>query len=235
MAVWAARRFWTSSTVEACDGGFTIRLDARPVKTPAKRPLVVPRAELAHAIAAEWDAQTQIIDPGTMPLTRASNSALDKVAPQREGVLDEISGFGGTDLLCYRAEGPKALVDRQAQGWDPLLDWAAKELGAPLTVTAGVIPVRQPPDSLARLREHLAAQSHFHLTALHDLVAISGSLILGLAVASRRLDADEAFALSRIDEAWQAEQWGDDEEAAETTALRLEAFRAAERFLGLCG
>lgn len=234
MSGWAAKRFWTAASAEACDGGFTIRLDGRPVKTPAKSALVVPSLAMADAIAAEWDAQQGKLRPDTMPLTCSANSAIDKVAPLRAGVIAEISGYGGTDLLCYRAEAPERLIDRQAAHWDPLIDWAATTLRAPLTVTQGVIPVAQPQASLDRLQARVAACSNFELAALHDLVAISGSLVLGLAVAQARLSAEAAFDLSRLDYRWQAERWGEDEEEAETEALRRAAFCLAHRFLELC-
>ena len=233
MAVWAAKRFWKTATAGPCDGGFTILLDTRPVKTPAKQPLILPTQAMAEALAVEWDAQSGVIRPETMPLTRAANSSIDKVMPNLDAVVEELSGYGGSDLLCYRADDPEPLVGRQAAGWDPLLDWAKAELEAPLRVTSGVIPVPQPPESLQRLRSHVAAQSAFQLAALHDLVAISGSLILGLAVARRRLTADEAFALSRIDESWQIEQWGADDEAAQAESIRKAALLSAERFYQL--
>lgn len=235
MSVWAAKRFWKTATAGPCDGGFTILLDARPVKTPAKRPLILPTQAMAEAVAVEWDAQTGVIKPETMPLTRAANSSIDKVVPNFEAVVDELSGYGGSDLLCYRAEAPELLVARQAEGWDPLLVWADAEFQAPLRVTVGVIPVPQPAESLQRLRTQVAAHSAFHLAALHDLVAITGSLILALAVARRHLTAEQAFALSRIDETWQAEQWGTDEEAAQAEAVRKVALVNAERFYGLSG
>jgi chaperone required for assembly of F1-ATPase len=235
MSAWAAKRFWKAATVEACEGGFTIRLDARPVKTPAKQPLVLPTLAMAQALAVEWDAQDGVIKPETMPLTRAANSSIDKVVPNFEAVVDELAGYGGSDLLCYRAEGPEPLVARQAAGWDPLLAWAKDVLHAPLNVTAGVIPVAQPAESVQRLRAHVARHSAFHLAALHDLVAITGSLVLALAVARGHLTAEQAFALSRIDETWQAEQWGEDEEAARAEAVRKAALLDAERFYGLSG
>lgn len=235
MADWAAKRFWKTVSVVPAEAGFAVYLDAKPVRTPAKRPLIVPTPGLGEAIAAEWQAQQDLIRPDTMPYTRAANSALDKVQPLMDAVVDELAGYGGTDLLCYRATGPQALIARQAAAWDPLLAWAGGALHAPLAVTAGVIPVPQPPDSLTRLRDHVAAHTAFHLAGLHDLVAISGSLILALAVAQGRLNVDEAFDASRIDEAWQAEQWGEDAEAAAHEALRAEAFRRAARFYALCG
>ncbi len=233
-AGWTAKRFWTAATAEPAGAGFTVRLDGRPVKTPAKAPLAVPTLALARAIAAEWDAQQGHVRPETMPCTRAANSAIDKVAPLRAEVIAELAGYGGSDLLCYRAEAPPALVARQAAAWDPLLDWARDTLAAPLRVTAGVIPVPQPAESLARLTDRVAGFDDFQLAGLHDLVAISGSLVLALAVAEGRLTAEDAFELSRLDNRWQAEQWGADAEEAETEALRRAAFVQADRFLGLC-
>ena len=235
MSTWAAKRFWKSAQAEPCDGGFTVRLDARAVKTPAKQPLVLPTLAMAQEIAAEWDRQQGLIKPDTMPLTRAANSAIDKVAPQLDVVVAEIANYGTTDLLCYRATDPQPLIDRQEAHWTPLLDWARDDLRAPLVVTQGVMPVSQPAESLMGLRAHVGAHSPFQLAALHDLVAISGSLILGLAVARGRLSGDQAFGLSRIDESWQNELWGEDEDAARLEALRRDAFLTAERFFALCG
>ncbi len=145
MSGWAAKRFWTKATAEPADTGFTVRLDGRAVKTPAKAPLLVPTLAMAQAIAAEWDAQQGRVRPETMPCTRAANSAIDKVAPLRAEVIAELAGYGGTDLICYRATGPEPLIDRQRAAWDPLLHWAATSLNAPLTATHGVMHIAQPP------------------------------------------------------------------------------------------
>lgn len=235
MSAWKAKRFWTAAEAEACDGGFTVRLDGRPVKTPAKAALVVPTLAMAQAIAAEWDAQTGEVKPATMPVTRAANSAIDKIIPQRDEVVEILAAYGQSDLLCYRATAPAALIARQAAGWDPVLDWAASVLGARLVVTAGVVHVAQPHDALERLTARVAGMTEFQLAGLHDLVAISGSLVLALAVTERRMTPDEAWALSRVDETWQIEQWGADEEAAELEAFRRVAFGEASRFYALCG
>ncbi len=235
MSAWKAKRFWTAAEALACDGGFTVLLDGRAVKTPAKAALVVPTLAMAQAIAAEWDAQTGEVRPATMPVTRAANSAIDKIIPQRDEVVEIIAAYGQSDLLCYRAIGPAALVERQAAGWDPVLHWAAEALGARLVATAGVMHVAQPPEALARLTARVAGMTEFQLAGLHDLVAISGSLVLALAVTEMRLTPEEAWALSRIDENWQIEQWGADEEAAEMEAFRHVAFNDASRFYALCG
>ena len=231
---WKAKRFWTAATVAPTDTGYTVTLDGRPVKTPAKTPLVVPTEPLARAIAAEWDAQTGLVKPDTMPFTRTANSALDKVAPQLGAVVDNLAQYGRTDLLCYRATDPQPLIDRQDAAWNPLLDWAAATFDARLRPTPGVMFVEQDAHALARLHAAVAVQTPFQIAAFHDLVAISGSLILALAVTHRHLSADDAFTLSRIDEHWQAELWGTDEDAAMLDALKKQAFTPAAHFHALC-
>lgn len=235
MSVWAARRFWTTASAVPVEGGFTVHLDDRPVRTPLKAPLVLPTLGLAEAVAAEWDAQVGKVNPETMPFTRTANSAIDKVAPQFDAVAAMLAEYGGSDLLCYRAEGPDDLVARQAEAWDPLLVWALERFGADLVVTSGVMHVAQPPESLIGLHRRVAGMSPFQLSAFHDLVALSGSLVLSLAVTDKRVSAEEAWNLSRIDEDWQISLWGEDEEAAEIAALKRAAFLQADRFYGLCG
>lgn len=233
MTGWAPKRFWTAASVAPVEGGFGVQLDGKPVSTPAKTLLVLPTEALALAVAAEWDVQQGLVKPQTMPMTRMANSAQVKVPEAFDAVVDEVARYGATDLLCYRAEAPAGLVRRQAEGWDPLLDWAAATLGARLAVTAGVIAVDQPAAAMAALRAVVAAQDAWGLTALHDLVAIPGSLILGLAVAQGRLTPDEAFDLSRIDEDWQADLWGRDEEAEAMAASKRVDLRDAARFFAL--
>ena len=235
MSVWAARRFWTTASAVPVEGGFSVHLDGRPVRTPLKSPLVLPAQGLAEAVAAEWQAQDGKVNPETMPFTRTANSAIDKVAPQFDAVAAMLAEYGGSDLLCYRAEGPPELVARQAEAWDPILDWANKTLGAALLVTTGVIHVPQPPDSLAALHHKVGEMTPFQLSAFHDLVALSGSLVLALAVTRGWVTAEAAWSLSRIDETWQISVWGEDEEAAEIVALKRAAFLQADRFYGLCG
>ena len=234
MSGWTAKRFWKAATAEPVEGGFAVHLDGRAVKTPAKRALVVPTRAMAEAIAAEWDAQEEKVDPATMPVTRSANAAIDKVATLFDEVAALIAEYGGTDLLCYRAEAPDELVARQANAWDPLLEWAEAELGARLEVTAGVLPKAQSEAALARMQAAVSAVDPFRMAALHDLVGITGSLVLGLAVARGRIDAGEAWVLSRIDEDWQAEQWGEDEEASATAAVKRDALQHAARFWELC-
>jgi chaperone required for assembly of F1-ATPase len=231
---WTTRRFWTETSVRPEAGGFAVLLDARPVRTPLKAPLILPTEALARAVAAEWQAQAGIVDPATMPCTRAANSAIDSVSRQFADVAGMLSAYGASDLLCYRADGPPDLAARQAEGWDPLLDWAAAALRAPLLTTTGIMPVDQPPASLAALSAAVDGLSAFQLAAFHDLVALSGSLVLALAVTRGRLTADEAWSLSRIDEDWQIEEWGSDAEAAETAARKRADFLQADRFFALC-
>lgn len=230
MSGWVAKRFWTEARTEPAPGGHAVLLDARPVRTPAKSPLIVPTRALGQAIADEWNAQEGKVDPTSMPLTRAANSAIDKVTPQREEVVGLIAAYGDDDLLCYRATGPEALVARQAAEWDPVLEWAARALGAPLRVTSGVMHVEQPGPSLAALSARVAALDPFGLTALHDLVGLSGSLVLGLAVIEGHLETDRAWELSRIDEEFQAERWGRDPVAADAAKARHRAFLQSYRF-----
>lgn len=235
MSVWTARRFWTTASVVPASGGFVVHLDARPVRTPLKSPLVLPTLALAEAVAAEWQAQEGKVDPETMPFTRTANSAIDKVAPQFEAVAGMLAEYGNSDLLCYRAEGPADLVARQKERWDPLLDWSRDALSAPLVATSGVMPVGQHAESLAALRGQVDRLSPFQLSAFHDLVALSGSLVLALAVTQGRVSAEAAWGLSRIDEDWQISLWGEDEEAAEVAARKRFAFLQADRFYQLCG
>jgi len=227
------RRFWQAATTVPEGTGFGVRLDDRLLRTPAGEPLAVPTAALAAAIAVEWDALDGEIRPELLPFTRAANVAIDRVARDPGPVVEAIADYGGTDLLCYRAAGPEGLAARQAAGWDPWLVWSARTLHAPLLAVTGVMHVAQPVSSLAALRAAVAAEDEFGLTALHELVAISGSLVLGLAVARRALDAERAWALSRIDETWQAEQWGLDAEAEAAADLRRADFLRAARLKAL--
>lgn len=227
------RRFWTRAAVEGEAGAYAIRLDDKPLTTPARAPLLVPTRALADALAEEWDRVEGEIRPETMPFTRAANTSIDGVAPDPGPVIDFIAEYGGTDLLCYRAEEPEGLRRRQFTAWDPLLAWSADALGAPLVAVMGVMHVPQPAESLATLREHVAAENPFRLTGLSELVTLSGSLVLGLAVARRVLEPETAWSVSRIDEDWQEEQWGRDAEAAAAAEAKRRAFLGAAEYLRL--
>jgi chaperone required for assembly of F1-ATPase len=233
MTEWALKRFWTTAEVAPTEAGFAIALDGRRVKTPAKRDLTVPTQALARAIAAEWQAQEERVDPLSMPFTRTANSALDKVAVQHREVADLLASYGDTDLLCYRADSPAELVRRQAEAWDPLLDWAERTLAARLETRKGIMPVAQDARALARLSESVHALDAFRLAAFHDLVSLTGSLVLGFAAAHRLHEPETLWATSRIDEAWQAERWGADEEATAVAERKAGEFLQAVRFYRL--
>lgn len=221
-------------SIEEDADAYRVLLDDRPLRTPAKALLSLPTRAMAEAVAAEWEAQPDEIDPLSMPVTRAANVAIDRVSRQRDEVVALTAAYGETDLLCYRADGPEALVERQAANWDPLLEWAATELGAPLRVTQGIVHLEQPAESLASLRGHVDRLPTFQLVALHELVALSGSLIIGLAVVMGRHGPEMLWEASRVDERWQEEMWGVDEEAAEVEAGKRRDFLQAALFHGLC-
>jgi chaperone required for assembly of F1-ATPase len=230
MTEWKAKRFWKDTTVAPEGTGWHVLLDQRPVRTPAKASMILPTEVMAAAIAAEWAAQEGEIAPLSMPVTRSANAAIDRVAPQQAEVAQMLAAYAETDLLCHRAAHPEGLATRQAEDWDPILDWAAETLEARLLATQGVLPIKQPQRSLDRVAQTIAAVEPFHLTALHDLVTLSGSVLLGLAVAHEHLDPDTAWRLSRIDEDWQIEQWGHDDEAEANEAYRAAQFGHAVRF-----
>jgi chaperone required for assembly of F1-ATPase len=226
-------RFWREAAVEPGPEGFGVRLDARTLMTPAKAPLRVPSHALAAAIAAEWAAVETVVRPEAMPLTRAANTSIDRLAPNPGPAVDLLADYGATDLVCYRAEHPDGLRARQFAAWDPMLAWSAQALDAPLVAVMGVMHAPQPQASLDALRKAVAAHDPFRLAPLAELVTLTGSLVLGLAVARGAIDAGTAWRLSRIDEDWQEERWGRDAEAAEAAAARRDALLAAERFLRL--
>ena len=230
MSVWAAKRFWTEARVVEGAHGHGVSLDGRAVRTPAKAELLVPTRALAEAIAAEWDAQEGVIQPATMPMTRAANVTIDRMPQARDPVAAMLAEYGGSDLLCYRAEAPEALAARQAAAWDPLLDWAESVFSARLRVTQGIMPVKQDPETLERLHGEIKLLDNWALTAVHDLVCLSGSLVIGLATLHRHAPAEDLWQVSRIDETWQQEQWGCDEEAQETAERKQSDFLNAMRF-----
>lgn len=213
--------------------GYHVLLDGRVLKTPAKSDLLLPNTALAEAVAAEWAAQDEQIKPESMPLMRFCATALDRVAQDRGFTIDELTRYGGSDLLCYRAEEPPALAERQQREWQPLLDWFAQRYDIGLNVTVGIMAVKQPEDLPARLARILEALDHFRLVALHSATTASGSLVIGLALLSGHVDADAAYRAGQLDELFQTEAWGEDEEAAERRAGLQEELRQIERFLAL--
>ncbi len=233
MSDWKPKRFWTTSAVVEADGGYTVELDGRRVKTPAKAALILPTRAMAEAVAKEWDAQEKEVDPATMPFTRSANAAIDKVQQQHGEVADMLADYGDSDLLCYRATHPETLQKRQSDAWDPALDWAADTLNARLFPIVGVVHQPQAADALQRLRGRVHEQSAFQLAAFHDLVSLSGSLILGFAAAQNWRKSDEIWRISRLDELWQIEQWGHDDEAYAAAEVKEAAFLHAKRFYDL--
>ena len=227
------RRVYSKVATVAADGRYGVMLDGKTLKTPARRDLVVPSAALAAAIAAEWDAQHGDIRPATMPLTRLAATAIDRTARQRELVAAETANYAGTDLVCYRAEHPPALIARQQETWQPLIDWAMRRYDAGLAVTNGIVPQPQPPATLKAFAAAVAAQDDFRLTALHTATAACGSLVIALALLEGRLDAEAAFAASQLDETFQIEAWGEDAEAAARRHALAEDIAAAARFVQL--
>jgi chaperone required for assembly of F1-ATPase len=223
------KRFYTA--VEARDGA--ILLDGRAVCTPARAALVLPTAALAEAVADEWRAQGDTIDPRSMPLTGLSNAAIDRVAPDPAAFAAPLAAYGDTDLLCYRAESPPDLMQAQADAWDPLLGWAQRRYDVHFAITTGIVHVAQPVATVARLREALETRGSFAQAAMSPLVTIGGSLVAALAVAEREIGADEAFAATHLDELWQAEHWGEDGQAQATRDARRADFLAAARLLSL--
>jgi chaperone required for assembly of F1-ATPase len=230
MSEWAPKRFWKTVDVTEADGIYSVTLDDRPVKTPAKNPLSLPTRALAELIAAEWDAQTEKVDPTTMPVMRGSNAAIDKVAVQHAEVADMLAAYGDSDLLCYRADSPAGLVARQAEAWDPLLDWANTQFGGRLQVYSGVMHAPQDPVLLAAMAKRVHDMSNFEMAGFHDLVSLSGSLVIGFAAAWDHIPAEQLWDISRVDEDWQAEQWGVDDEAAESAGIKRESFLNAKQF-----
>jgi chaperone required for assembly of F1-ATPase len=233
MSDWKAKRFWKAAGVVPLDNGFAVELDGRAVKTPAKRALLVPTRAMAEAIAVEWDAQEGVINPLTMPVTRTANAAIDKVAVQHAEVAQMLAAYGDSDLLCYRAEAPEELVARQAAQWDPMLDWAAQDLGARLEARTGVMHVAQDPQAVATLSRHTHELNAFDLAAFHDLVSLSGSLVLGFAAIRDARPVTELWDISRLDEDWQIEQWGEDDDATALAATKRAAFLHAKRVIDL--
>lgn len=233
MSEWAPKRFWKVTDTTPTEQGFGVLLDGRPVRTPAKELLYVPSNALADKIAAEFDAQEDQIDPTTMPFTRTANAAIDKVAIQHAEVADMLADYGDSDLLCYRADAPEELIARQNEQWDPLLDWAVAALGVRLAPRTGVIHKAQDADATYALRKRVHAMTSFELAAFHDLVSISGSLIIGFAATLRHQPAEQLWEISRLDEIWQEEQWGTDEEAQEMAGHKKAAFLHADDFLRL--
>lgn len=231
------KRFWDVASVNPTAAGFEILLDGKPMRLPSGAPLTVTAPRLAEAIAAEWQAAGGAkggeMSFADTPLTRLAGTAAERIAPDPAPTIDAIARYGETDLLCYRAETPQALVQRQQQQWTPWVEWAALTLDAPLRVTAGVGYLKQHHDCITALKQAVAAQTPDTLAALGIAVPALGSLVLGLALAAGALDGETAYALGALDELFQVEQWGEDEEAASRRAAIRADVLLAERYIAL--
>jgi chaperone required for assembly of F1-ATPase len=226
------RRFYKQAGFAQTTDGYVLTLDGRPARTPAKAPLALPGLRAADAVVAEWDRQADLIDPATMPLTRLANTAIDGVAKRRGEVAAEVARYGGSDLLCYRAADPVRLVARQVAAWDPILAWADETLGARLVRAEGVMFVAQPEHSVAAIAAAVDRFSDpFALASLSTMTTLTGSVVLALAVAHGRLSPQEAWAAAHVDEDFQMELWGEDDEAMQRRAARWRDMEAAALLL----
>ncbi len=230
------KRFYKDVSVSSDGEGFVVHLDGRPVRTPARSLLVLPTRQAAEMVAAEFAAQAETINPPSMPVYRLANTAIDGVASDPQAVLEDILRFSATDLLCYRAGYPDALVKRQADAWDPVIDWASSRLGARFVLAEGVMHVEQPRQTIGAIGAHLSQRTEpLRLSALHLMTNLTGSALLALAVEFGELDAEAAWNAAHVDEDWQAEQWGHDAEAAAHRASRKRDMMAAAAILEVIG
>lgn len=227
------KRFYKTVSVEPAAGGFEVRLDNRPIRSPAKAPLVFSSVALAGGVAGEWEAQGEQIDANSMPLMQLSSTAVDLIPAKRPDIVAAVSAYAETDLLCYRAEHPQELVERQHRAWQPLLDWATLRFDAPLQVCAGLMPKPQSPEALRALRNAVESHDDWMLSALQTATGACGSLVVALALLDGRLSAVEAFEVSQLDENYQIEQWGEDPEAAKRRAGLRAEIDSCRRFADL--
>ncbi len=227
------KRFWKAVTVERTDAGWEIRLDDRPVRTPGRVPLALPNEALAQAIAEEWRGVAEDIDPRAMPLTGLANAAIDRIAPDAATFAAGLAQYGESDLLCYRAEHPALLRERQDRLWPPTLNWARGRYDVQFEIVTGIVYRAQPDATLTRLADAIAAQDAFALAALNQVVTITGSLVLALALAEGAMSADAVWQAANLDEDWQIEQWGEDMFSTQARAVRQADYDAAVRFLRL--
>lgn len=229
------KRFWTQAGVRAEEGGHGIALDGKPLRTPARQPLVVPAQALARGIADEWNSAGEKVDPRAMPLTGLANAAIDRIAPDPAAFAKGLARYGESDLFCYRAEEPEALIERQRALWEPLLAWARRRYDVDFATTRGIVHVPQPEATSRRLAHEVEALDPFRLAGLSPLVTIGGSLVAALAVLEGAVAPDDAWEAVTVDESWQLEQWGSDAEAEAVIENRRRDFLAGSRFLELLG
>ena len=227
------KRFWSDVGVEPAGSCWSIRLDQRSLKTPARRDLEVPSERLAQAIAGEWRGTGDTIDPRALPLTGLANAAIDRIAPSKHDFAAELARFAEGELCCYRADHPASLVDRQARDWDPLLDWARERYDVSFVTTGGIMHVDQPPATVERLRDAVTAEDSFVLAGLSPMVRAGGSLVAALAVRHGAIEPEAAWNATDCDRLHQVEHWGDDEEGERAAAAKREDFLLGARFIAL--
>jgi len=227
------KRFWKEVQLAEEEGGWGIRLDGRPVRTPARATLTVPTEALANAITDEWSSVEGEVDPRAMPLTGIANAAIDRVAPQKDAFAAGLANYAEADLACYRTDGPRALVDRQEESWDALLAWARRRYDIDFACTSGLLHVAQPPATVERLTHAVEVLDAFRLAGMSPLVRVGGSLVAALAVLEKALTPEQAWDAVSLDDRWQLEQWGADAEAEKALQNRRRDFFAAARFLEL--
>ena len=229
------KRFWTNAEAVEQEGGWGVQLDQRAVRTPARAPLLVPTEALARAIAEEWSATGEKVNPRAMPLTGLANAAIDRVLPDPAAFAASLARYAEGDLACYRAEGPPTLAARQAESWDALLGWARRRYDVDFATTTGILHVPQPRATVERLSHAIAALDPFRLAALSPLVTIGGSLVAALGIVEGAFAVEKAWEKVSLDERWQLEQWGSDAEAEQAFENRRRDFFAAARFVELLG
>ena len=227
------RRFYKQVSVVQTPGGYTVELDGRSIKTPAKNLLEVDSEAIACAIAEDWENQVDFINPETMHTSKVANTAIDRIAPDPGDVIAEITEYAGADLVCYRVLEPESLVARQNDNWNPLLEWLDTAYGSRLICIGGVIHQPQPVEAIDRLAANLSSRCAIMLAAMHNLTTLTGSAVLAFAVADGRLGAEEAWACAHVDEDWQIEQWGHDEEAAAARARRWQEMEKTARLMSI--
>ena len=227
------KRFYTKAEAGPVEGGHGVLLDGRPVRTPLKALLAVPHEALGAELAAEWQAQESHIDTASMPLTRIANTAIDAISRERQSVIDAAASYAGTDLVCYRAEGPEGLTTRQSECWDPIIAWAEEATGVRLSLAAGVVAVEQDPDLVPAIARLFTAHDDLALAAIAMTTSMTGSALIALALSHGALDASAGWQAAHVDEDWQISQWGEDAEAARRRAALYRDFAAAARILDL--
>ena len=233
MSEWKIKRTWEIVAVQRSEVGFSVTLDDQPIITPAKNTLLLPSSSLANRVANEWKEQNNEIIPAEMPFTRLSNSAIDKVSSQFKEVADILSEFGETDLFYYRASSPAELVEKQKIAWDPFLDWVNTSMNVRINVSSGVMFIDQDDDEMVKLKAPIYNMTPFQPAGFHEIVTISGSLIGAYAFVEKAFTADQVWSASRIDEEWQIEQWGSDEEATATSGKKYHDFKIGCEFFQL--